>query len=212
MKEIVKKSNANEDQYKSNIKLVETFDSAKSTAEKTNLEKVKSGLIECEKFLVERAKTDSSFWQVWIRLEYGQRMLRTWSCRWFGRRKKHPQCWETCPWGYVFSKKEVEVFSNGCDQKIFSPLRGLVLSSSSQSSQPGTANSGFLPLCSNIDTCFAFGKPEHWHACCPAMTKQFGFPTSKWPHEQDLSGAVPSCFHRNNFILEAFERYSAYLQ
>ena len=50
------KSKANEDQYKFNLKLAETFDSAKSTAEKTNLEKVKSDLIECEKFHVERQK------------------------------------------------------------------------------------------------------------------------------------------------------------
>ena len=117
------KSKANEDQYQFNLKLAETFDSAKSIAERTNLENVKSDLIECEKFLVERQKTDSSCWQVWIRLEYGQRLQRTWSCRWFGRRKRHPQCWETCPCSYVFSKKEVEVFSSGCDQKIFSAPR-----------------------------------------------------------------------------------------
>ena len=35
---------------------METFDSAKSAAEKTNLEKVKSDLAECEKLLVERQK------------------------------------------------------------------------------------------------------------------------------------------------------------
>ena len=50
------KSKANEDQYQFNLKLAETFDSAKSIAERTNLEKVKSDLIECEKFLVERQK------------------------------------------------------------------------------------------------------------------------------------------------------------
>ena len=50
------KRKANEDQYKFNLKLAETFDSAKSATEKTNLEKVKSDLEECEKLLVERQK------------------------------------------------------------------------------------------------------------------------------------------------------------
>ena len=48
------KFKASEDQYKFNLKLAETFDSAKSAAEKTNLEKVKSDLEEREKLLVER--------------------------------------------------------------------------------------------------------------------------------------------------------------
>ena len=43
------KRKANEDQYKFNLKVAETFDSAKSTAEKSNLEKVKSDLEEGEK-------------------------------------------------------------------------------------------------------------------------------------------------------------------
>ena len=46
------KRKANEDQYEFNLKLAETFYSA----EKTNLEKVKSDLEECEKLLVERQK------------------------------------------------------------------------------------------------------------------------------------------------------------
>ena len=50
------KRKANEDQYKFNLKLAETFDSAKSAAEKSNLEKVKSDLDEGEKLLVERQK------------------------------------------------------------------------------------------------------------------------------------------------------------
>ena len=40
------KRKANEDQFKFNLKLAETFDSAKSAAEKSNLEKVKSDLEE----------------------------------------------------------------------------------------------------------------------------------------------------------------------
>ena len=54
--EPLNKRRANEDQYKFNLKLAETFDSAKSAAEKTNLENVKSDLEECEKLLVERQK------------------------------------------------------------------------------------------------------------------------------------------------------------
>ena len=50
------KRKTNEDQYKFNLNLVETFDSAKSAAEKSNLEKVKSDLEEGEKSLVERQK------------------------------------------------------------------------------------------------------------------------------------------------------------
>ena len=49
---------------------------------------------------------------------------------------------------------------------------------------------------------YGCGKTEHWHARCPAMTKWSGFLTSKWLHEQDLSGVVLSCFHCNGFILE----------
>ena len=54
--EPLNKRRANEDQYKFNLKLAETFDSAKSAAEKTNLENMKSDLEECEKLLVERQK------------------------------------------------------------------------------------------------------------------------------------------------------------
>ena len=35
------------------------------------------------------------------------------------------------------------------------------------------------------------------------MTKQSGFPNSKWLDEGDLSSVVLSCFHCNDFILEA---------
>ena len=50
------KRTASEDQYKFNLNLAETFDSAKSAAEKINLEKVTSDLEECEKLLVEQQK------------------------------------------------------------------------------------------------------------------------------------------------------------
>ena len=50
------KRKANEDKYKFNLKLAETFDSVKSAAEKSSLEKVKFDLEEGEKLLVERQK------------------------------------------------------------------------------------------------------------------------------------------------------------
>ena len=51
--------------------------------------------------------------------------------------------------------------------------------SQTQSYQPATSNSGFLPRRGNIGTCFACGKTGYWRACCPEMTKQSGSPTSK---------------------------------
>ena len=50
------KRKANEDQYKFNLKLGETLDNAKSAAQKSQLEKVKSELDEGEKLLLERQK------------------------------------------------------------------------------------------------------------------------------------------------------------
>ena len=47
---------ANEDQFKSNQKLSETLDSAKSAAEHSQLEKVKNDLEEGEKIISERQK------------------------------------------------------------------------------------------------------------------------------------------------------------
>ena len=51
---------ANEDQYKFKLKLGETLDNAKSAAQKSQLEKVKSELEEGEKLLLERQKTHPS--------------------------------------------------------------------------------------------------------------------------------------------------------
>ena len=50
------KRKANEDQYKFNLKLRETLVNAKSAAQKSQLEKVKSELEEGEKLLLERQK------------------------------------------------------------------------------------------------------------------------------------------------------------
>ena len=50
------KRQANEDQYEFNLKLAKPIDSAKSAAEKLQLEKVKTDLKGGEKLLVERQK------------------------------------------------------------------------------------------------------------------------------------------------------------
>ena len=50
------KKRANEDQYKFNLKMAETIDSAESATQKSQLEKVKSDLEEDEKLLSERQK------------------------------------------------------------------------------------------------------------------------------------------------------------
>ena len=50
------KRKANEDQYKFNLKLGETLDNAKSATEKSQIEKVKSELVEGEKLLIECQK------------------------------------------------------------------------------------------------------------------------------------------------------------
>ena len=175
------KRKANEDQYKFNLKVAETFDSAKSAAEKCNLEKVKSDPEEGEKLLVERQKhillADKS--------EYGWSTVEEY--------KQHDLADDSEDEKRIYSaerrvravrssrkKKRPSVMA---PTKRSSPLRGSVLSSSSQSQnqsyQPATANSGFLPRRPNTGTCFACGKTGHWRACCPAMAKQSGSPTSK---------------------------------
>ena len=176
------KRKANEDQYKFNLKLAETFDSAKSAAEKSNLEKVKSDLDEGEKLLVERQKhillTDKSEFGWSTVEEYKQHDLADDSedekCIY--RAKRH-----ACV--VMSSRKKKKKSSAMAAIKRSSPLRGSVLASSSQSQtqsyQPASGDSGFLLRCPNIDTCFACGKTGHWRACCPAMTKQSGSPTSK---------------------------------
>ena len=175
------KREANEDQYNFNLNLVETFDSAKSAAEKSNLEKVRSDLEEGEKSLVERQKhillADKSEYGWNTVEEYKQHDLaddsedekRIYSAE---RRARA-----------VLSSQKKKKSSAMAATKRSSPLRGSVLSSSSQpqsqSFQPSIANSSFLPRRPNIGTCFARGKTGHWRAGCSAMTKQSDSPTSK---------------------------------
>ena len=175
------KRKANEDQFKFNLKLSETFDSAKSAAEKSNLEKVKSDLEEGEKLLVERQKhillADKSEYGWSTVEEYKQHDLADDS-----EDEKRIYSAETRARAVMSSRKRKKSSAMAVTKRS-SPLRGSVSSPSSQSQiqsyQPATASSGFLPRRPNTGTCFACGKTGHWCACCPAMTKQSASPTSK---------------------------------
>ncbi|XP_020629384.1 uncharacterized protein LOC110066494 [Orbicella faveolata] len=169
------KRKANEDQYKFNLKLAETFDSAKSAAEKSNLEKVKSDLEEGEKLLVERQKhillADKSEYGWSTVEEYKHHDLADDS-----EDEKRIYSAERRARAVMSSRKKKS--SAMAATKRSSPLRGSVLPSSSQSQTrsflPATANSGFLPRRPNIGTCFACGKTGHWRACqsSPALQLQ----------------------------------------
>ena len=70
------KKKANEDQFKFNQKLSETLDSAKSAAENSQLEKVKTDLEEGEKLLSEGTETHSTDRQVGLRMDYSRRIQK----------------------------------------------------------------------------------------------------------------------------------------
>ena len=54
----------------------------------------------------------------------------------------------------------------------------------------------------NTGTCFASGKPSHWHSCCPAMAKQASL-APNWLDEGLQTGAVCFKFLCRNLIFEA---------
>ena len=163
------KRKANEDQYKFNLKLAETFDSAKSAAEKSNLEKVKSDLEEGETLLVERQKhillANKSEYGWSTVEEYKQHDLAADS-----EDEKRIYSAERRARAVMSSRKRKKSSAMAATKRS-SPLRGSVSSPSSQfqtqSHQPATATSGFLPRHPNIGTCFACGKTSHWRSCCP---------------------------------------------
>ena len=169
------KRRANEDQYKFNLKFSETFDRVKSAAEKSNLE------TECSLTLVERQKHIP----LAAKSEYGWSTVKEY--------KQHDLADDSENESRIYSaeRRARAVMSSWKKKtpsvmaatKRSSPLRGSVLSSSSQSEtlsfQPATSNSGFLSRRPNIGICFACGKTGHLRAHCPAMTKQSGSPTSK---------------------------------
>ena len=146
------KRKANEDQYKFNLKLAGTFDSAKSAAEKSNLEKVKSDLEKGEKMLVERQKhillADKSEYGWSTVEEYKQHDLADDS-----EDEKRIYSTERRARAVMSSRKRKKSSAMAATKRS-SPLRGSVSSPSSQSQiqsyQPATANSGFLPRRPNV--------------------------------------------------------------
>ena len=173
------KRKANEDQYKFNLKLTETFDSAKSATEKSNLEKVKADLEEGEKLLSECQKhillADKSQYGWAMVEEYKHHDLADDSDdekRIYGAERRARA---------VISSLRKKKSLAAAATKRSAPLCRSATSSSSQpqaqSFQPGSINSGFLPRRPNIGSCFACGKVGHWRACCSAMVKQSSPPS-----------------------------------
>ena len=166
------KRRANEDQYKFNLKLAETLDSAKSAADKSRLEKVKLDLEEGEKLLSERQKhillADKSEFGWCTVDEYKQDDLaddsedekRIYSAE---RRAR-----------VSLSARKKKKASNTPSAKKFSPPDRSTSNAQpqAQSFQSGVVNPGFQPRRPSTGTCFACGKPGHWRACCPALPKQ----------------------------------------
>ncbi|XP_068690105.1 uncharacterized protein [Montipora capricornis] len=152
---------ANEDQYKFNLKLAETFDSAKSAAEKSNLQKVKL-LVERQKHILLADKSEYGWSTV---EEYKQHDLAADS-----EDEKRIYSAERRARAVMSSRKRKKSSAMAATKRS-SPLRGSVSSPSSQfqtqSHQPATATSGFLPRGPNVGTCFACGKTGHWRSCWP---------------------------------------------
>ena len=173
------KRKANKDQYKFNLKLGETLDNAKSTAQKSQLEKVKSELDEGERLLLERQKpillADKS--------ESG----------WFtvDEYKKHDLAENSDNEKRIFSaERRARATLSSLKKKRSSLYAASRRSSLVRLSAPSTSlgstqqqpqatqplvPSSFTVRRPNMGSCFACGKPGHWRSTCPAMAKQ---PTS----------------------------------
>ena len=170
------KRKANEDQYKFNLKLRETLDNAKSAAQKSQLEKVKSELEEGEKLLLERQKhillADKSE-SGWFTVE---------------EYKKHDLAEDSDDEKRIFSaerraratlstlkKKRSSSFAAGRRSSLVR-LSAPFTSSASSQQQPQAVQSlvpsSFTVRRPNMGSCFACGKPRHWRSTCPAMAKQ----------------------------------------
>ena len=170
------KRKANEDQYKFNLKLRETLDNAKSAAQKSQLEKIKSELEEGEKLLLERQKhillADKSE-SGWFTVE---------------EYKKHDLAEDSDDEKRIFSaerraratlstlkKKRSSSFAAGRRSSLVR-LSAPFTSSASSQQQPQAVQSlvpsSFTVRRPNMGSCFACGKPGHWRSTCPAMAKQ----------------------------------------
>ena len=176
------KRKSNEDQYKFNLKLAETLDDAKSVAEKLQLDKVKADLDAGEKLLIERQKrilladkSDSG----WLTVEeYKKHDLADNSDdekRFFSAERRARSTLAS------LRKKRIASFATS---KRPQPARASVPSSSNAQPQPAQAIQSLVsPMYTvrrpNMGTCFACGKPGHWRATCPAMSKQQPSPAPK---------------------------------
>ncbi|XP_068672001.1 uncharacterized protein [Montipora foliosa] len=177
------KRKANEDQYKFNLKLGETLANAKSAAQNSQLEKVKSELDEGEKLLLERQKhillADKSE-SGWFTVE---------------EYKKHDLAEDSDDERRIFSaerraraslstlrKKRSSSFAARRRSSLVRPSAPATSSASFQQ-QPQVIQSlvpsSFTVRRPNMGSCFACGKPGHWRSTCPAMAKQQPSPASK---------------------------------
>ena len=177
------KRKANEDQYKFNLKLGETLVNAKSAAQNSQLEKVKSELDEGEKLLLERQKhillADKSE-SGWFTVE---------------EYKKHDLAEDSDDERRIFSaerraraslstlrKKRSSSFAASRRSSLVRPSAPATSSASFQQ-QPQVIQSlvpsSFTVRRPNMGSCFACGKPGHWRSTCPAMAKQQPSPASK---------------------------------
>ena len=171
------KRKANEDQYKFDLKLGETLDNAKSAAQKSQLEKVKSELDEGEKFLLERQfkhilladKSESGWFTV---EEYKKHDLAENSDdekRIFSAERRARATLST------LKKKRSSSFAASRRSSIVRPSASVTSSASSQQQpQPiqSLVPSSFMVRHPNMGSCFACGKPGHWRSTCLAMAKQ----------------------------------------
>ena len=170
------KRKANEDQYKFNLKLGETLDNAKSAAQKSQLEKVKSELEEGEKLLFERQKhilladkSESGWFTV---EEYKKHDLAENSDdekRIFSAERRARATLST------LKKKRSSSFAASRRSSLVRPSAPFTASASSPQ-QPQAIQSlvpsSFTVRRPNMGSCFACGKPGHWRSTCPAMAKQ----------------------------------------
>ena len=201
------KLKANEDQYRFNLKLGETLVNAKSAAQNSQLEKVKSELDEGEKLLLERQKhillADKSE-SGWFTVE---------------EYKKHDLAEDSDDERRIFSaERRARASLSTLRKKRSSSFAASRRSSLVRPSAPATSSASFqqqpqviqslVPVSftvrrPNMGSCFACGKPGHWLSTCPAMAKQQPPPASKWLKDQDKSGVVNSIFDYNDLVMEA---------
>ena len=180
------KKRANKDQYKFNLKMAETINSARSAAQKSQLEKVKSDFKEGEKLLNERQKHIL----LAVKLEFGWCSVDEYKQHDLAddsddEKRVYSAEWRAC---VAISTRKKKALASTTGKKPL-PNQGPVAWSSSQpqlqSFQASFNFPAFTSCWPNMGTCFACGKPGHWRACCPAKAKQSSS-APKWRKEQDL--------------------------